>query len=148
MIPVDTQHFPVQRAAVQRYFLWSTVLAILVVFVWLVGTGLVLAPLWALTVGPGLARKQSEALDYRLEGSTLRADSGVFFLRRCAIPVERITDVVLVQGPLMRHLGLWTIRVQTAGAPHAEATLYGVSDPEGTRDAIVAARDAIAQGRR
>ena len=87
-----------------------------------------------------LCPQQANNLRYRLEGSTLRVDGGVFFLFRKSIPLERITDVNLVQGPLMRFCGIWAMQIQTAGSPQCEATLYGVREPEIIRSLILSQR--------
>jgi len=87
-------------------------------------------------------RKFLETLEYRLDAGTLHVCQGVFFRRRKAIPVERITDVVLYQGPIMRRFfGIWWLRIQTAGTGYAwpEATLMALTHPEEARDAILAA---------
>jgi putative membrane protein len=144
MAPVDDQDgFPIDRNRVATYFFWSQVLAIGVVGLMLFGIGLVLAPLYAVTIGAWLPRDQSRALRYWLEGSTLRVDQGVYFLQQKAIPLERITDFALVQGPLMRHFGIWALRIQTAGMGHPtpEAVLYGLSSPFAVRDALLAAKN-------
>ena len=139
--------YDLAREGVQRYFYWITILLILVIGVWFVGLGLVIAVLYALTLGPWLSRKQALALRYWLDGSTLRIDEGVFFLKRKSIPLDRVTDLVLSQGPLMRWCGIWGLRVQTAGSGQQmpEATLYGVRDPERVRDVLLKARDDAAK---
>ena len=90
-----------------------------------------------------LCPQQANNLRYRLEGNTVRADGGVFFLFRKSIPLERITDVALVQGPLLRYFGIWAMRIQTAGSAQCEATLYGVRNPEGVRESILSQRQRI-----
>jgi len=138
--------FAVQREATTRYFYWAQILFIIIVGIWFLGIGLAVAILFALTLGPWLSRRQAEALRYWLDGSTLRVDQGVFFLKRKAIPLDRVTDVVLVQGPLLRWCGIWELRTQTAGTGQAvpEASLYGVVDPERVRDVLLRARDEAA----
>jgi membrane protein YdbS with pleckstrin-like domain len=91
-----------------------------------------------------LARAHSRAISYRLEGKTLRVDSGLIFLSRKAIQLDRITDLNLTRGPLMAMCGIWSIRVQTAGANLPEAILYGLEDPEKVRDLLIAAHDKAA----
>ena len=86
---------------------------------------------------------QAKNLRYRLEGNTLRADSGVFFFSRQSIPLERITDINLVQGPVQRFFGIWAMRIQTAGSAQCEATLYGVREPEKVREQILAQRKNV-----
>jgi membrane protein YdbS with pleckstrin-like domain len=95
------------------------------------------------TFGVWLARQQANNLRYRLEGNTLRADSGVFFFSRQSIPLERITDINLVQGPVQRFFGIWAMRIQTAGSAQCEATLFGVREPESIRELILSKRKSI-----
>ena len=93
--------------------------------------------------GLWLVRRQANSLRYRLEGSTLRADGGVFFLFRKSIPLERITDIALVQGPLLRYFNIWAMQIQTAGSAQCEATLYGVRNPEEMRELILSRRKQV-----
>ena len=135
--------FAIRRKGIARYFYITQILMIIVAGIWFLGAGLVLAVIHAVTLGPWLTKKQSQALAYWLDSGTLRVDQGVFFLKRKAIPLDRVTDVVLAQGPLMRLCGIWELRVQTAGTGQAtpEASLYGVAEPEKVRDELLAARD-------
>ena len=103
----------------------------------------VLAVVYFFTFALWLCRMQATNLRYRLDGDTLRVDGGVFFLFRKSIPLERITDVALVQGPLLRFLEIWEIRVQTAGSQKCEAKMYGVPDPEKVRELILSQRHKI-----
>ncbi len=139
----DSNKFSIKRQQVARYFYITQILIIIVVGIWFLGIGLVLALIHAVTLGPWLSKKQSQALSYWLDGGMLRVDQGVFFLKRKAVPLDRVTDVVLAQGPLMRMCGIWELRVQTAGTGQAmpEASLYGVVEPEKARDILLAARD-------
>jgi len=143
-----TNEFSVRRRQAAWYFYWTQIFLIVIVGIWFLGAGVAVAVLHAFTLGPWLSRKQSQALRYWLEGSTLRVDQGVFFLKRKAIPLDRITDVVLSQGPLMKWCGLWELRVQTAGTGHGvpEASLYGVTEPEAVRDMLLLARDEVVAG--
>jgi membrane protein YdbS with pleckstrin-like domain len=86
-----------------------------------------------------LCQHQANSLRCRLEGSTLRVSSGVFFLYHKSIPLERISDVALVQGPLLRFFGIWEIRVQTSGTAY-EAKFVGVCEPENVREQILSHR--------
>ena len=142
--------YTIDRVRVARYFFWGQFLLVLLGGLCFLGVGLILAPLYAITLGPWLTRKQAEALRYRLDGSTLRIDQGVFFLKRKGIPLDRVTDVGLSQGPLMRHFGVWSLSIQTAGAGAqiAEGMLYGVEDPEAVRDQLLKARDEAARSAR
>ena len=141
-----TYEFTVQRAPATRYFYWSQILFIIVVGVWFIGIGIPIALIHAFTLGPWLSRRQAETLHYWLDGTTLRVDYGVFFLKRKAIPLDRVTDVVLAQGPLLRWCGIWELRIQTAGAgDHVpEASLCALAEPETVRDTLLRARDQAA----
>ena len=92
-----------------------------------------------------LPAKQVAAFRYWLSGTTLRIDEGVVFLKRKSIPLDRITDIVMVQGPIMRMCGVWSLQIQTAGSHQQgpEGALHGVVDPESVRDKLMAARDRI-----
>ena len=144
----EPQEYQIDRVAVAHYFLWIHLLALGIGGLVLFGIGILLAVIYALTLGRWLPKKQAWALRYWLDGSTVRIDEGVFFLKRKAIPLDRVTDVVLSQGPLMRRCGIWALQIQTAGTGHqlAEGVLCGVKDPEAVRDELLAARDA-ARGR-
>ena len=107
------------------------------------GAGIIFAIIYAFTIGTWLPKKQSEALRYWLEGSTLRVEQGVYYLKRKTIPLDRVTDIVLAQGPFKRYFGLWSLKIQTAGrGGKAEAVLIGLENPEEIRNQILQARDA------
>ena len=145
------QHeFEIDREAVYQYILISTSLRITVCGLFAFGAGLLLGPLWFLTLGRWVHRRQADALRYWLDGSTLRINKGFIFLQRKSIPLDRVTDFVLVQGPLARACGVWIIKVQTAGTGQQipEGTLVGVVDTEAARDLLLAKRDEVAEGNR
>lgn len=88
----------------------------------------------------------AKTLRYSLDGSTLRIEEGVLIRRQKSIPLDRVTDLEMIQGPLMRFFGLWKICVQTAGSAQQrpEGVLHGLSEPQRTRDIIMEARDRAA----
>jgi membrane protein YdbS with pleckstrin-like domain len=144
----EPSDYAVERERVARYFYWAHILFILLVGIWFFGAGLVVAVIYAITLGTWLPKKQAENLRYWLDGSTLRVDSGVYFLKRKSIPLDRVTDVALVQGPLLRWCDLWALHIQTAGmGGHsvAEAILYGLDKPEEIRDELIKVRDQAAR---
>lgn len=151
----EAREYQIDRQRVARYLFWSHLLTIAAVGLCLFGIGVVAAPIFALTLGRWLPKKQAEVLRYRLFGSTIRIDQGVFFLKRKAIPLDRVTDVALVQGPLMRRCGVWALQIQTAGTGFhqgglwgaAEGVMHGLRDPEAVRDELLAARDDLLAAR-
>jgi putative membrane protein len=138
--------FQIRRQPVQRYFFWTCTLLTALIGAFIFGYGALAAPVYALTSGPWLSRRQAEVLDYRLRKTHLFVNKGVFFIKRKTIPLDRITDIVLAQGPLLRYFDLWRLDIQTAGSGQraAEAYLYGLTNPEEAKEQILTARDAIA----
>ena len=136
----------IRRDRVQSYFFWSQFIVLCLLGLMTMGVGFVLAIIYALTFGRWLSRWQADKLSYWIDGRTLRVNQGVFFLTRKAIPVDRITDIVLAQGPFLRLFDLWQLRVQTAGtgSQAAEAVLHGVENPDQVRDEILGLRDRAA----
>jgi len=170
----NENEFEINRVAVKRYFmilqsLQCSTIPFMFVFPLLIATFLALTephtfrnpnafqiycllllvifvctPVVLFTFGNRLWQRQANNFRYRLDGDTLRVDGGVFFLFRKSIPLERITDVALVQGPLLRFLGIWEMQIQTAGTGQGcEAKLYGVLDPEKVRELILSRRHKI-----
>ena len=138
--------FEIDRDAVEKYFRATQSLALLLTGFCTFGIGFILA--WIhykkhIEFSRNLCPRQVHALRYRIEGSTLRVDSGLMFLYRRSIPLERIIDVALVQGPLLRHFGIWVLQIQTAGYGTQGARLYGVRNPEEVRELILSQRQRI-----
>jgi len=153
--------FEINRDAVERYFrmgqtgmfllilsmLGSPVILARIVnegdYFAFIYVGIIPTLVYYFTFAGWLCSRQAKNLRYRLDGNVLRAEGGVFFLFRKSIPLERITDVALVQGPLLRFFGIWAMRIQTAGSAQCEATLYGVCEPEKVRELILSQRQGI-----
>lgn len=140
--------FEIQRVPVGRYFYWTSILMTALIGVFIFGFGALAAALYAWTFGPWLSRKQAAILEYELRETHLFVHQGVFFIKRKSIPLDRVTDIVLTQGPLLRYFGLWRLDIQTAGSgqQQAEAYLYGLVNPEQAKEQILNARDRIAIG--
>ena len=139
--------FAIDRTAVTQYFqMIQTASFLPLVLVY--GMGFILAVVYYFTVAIWLYPQRVDAFRYRLDSKTLRVDSGILFWTRKSIPVEQITDVVLVQGRILRYFDIWAMKIQTDSAKNARpaATLYGVKDPEATRDLILSRRDAQERG--
>ncbi|MDR1959514.1 MAG: PH domain-containing protein [Planctomycetaceae bacterium] len=121
------------------------------VFVLVFGIGIVMGIVYLAGIAWWLSPMQAGRRKYRLDDKTLRVDKGVVFLSRKAIPLDRITDIALVQGPVMRYIGIWALQIQTAGnggVATPEAVLYGMFHPEQVREEILTARDAYLESRK
>ena len=64
---------------------------------------------------------------------------GVWFRRTGIVPYDRITNIDIYQGPLMRYFGFSCIKLQTAGysaQARSEITLEGITEAEALRETI------------
>lgn len=91
-------------------------------------------------------RKQYARLRVYLTTRDLKVHRGVLTREEKAIPLEKITDLAVFQGPIMRHFGLKGIRVETAGqsaGPGALVSIIGIEETDGFRDLVLGQRDRI-----
>ena len=80
-----------------------------------------------------------------LTETKLEVRKGVLTRVEKTIPLDKITDLSLKQGPIMRQLGLEALAVETAGqsSPGALVQLAGVVDARRFRDAVLKQRDEV-----
>ena len=116
---------------------WRVLVSLLMV---ITVVGIPFIPFWlsySLWFGP----KYFNGLSARLTTQALELRKGVFNRSESTVPLNRITDLKLHQGPLMRRFGLHGLKVETAGqsGPHAssEGNLLGVVDAAAFRNAIL-----------
>ena len=78
---------------------------------------------------------------YHLNDTEMTWKRGVFFRKTGIVPYNRITNVDIVQGPVMRVFGISHLKIETAGGGasknSAEIQIEGVSDPEPLRQMIM-----------
>ena len=117
------------------------VLVSLIMFVTIVGIPFI--PIWliySLWFGP----KYFDGFSARLTTQALELRKGVFTRSESTIPLNRITDLRLHQGPLMRRFGLHGLKTETAGQSgqnaSSEGNLLGVVDAVAFRNAILRQR--------
>ena len=88
----------------------------------------------------------------RLTTQTVEVRKGVFFRTEATIPLNRITDVRLHDGPLMRHCNIRGLKVETAGSSGAdsgsEGDLIGIIGADEMRDAILLQRQRVLNAER
>lgn len=126
------------------YFMLQTQLLLLVSFI-----TIPLMPIWFL-FGKGIHRRQYEAMGCDLTLRSLNIRKGFFFKIQKNIPLDKITDLAVSEGPLLRYLGLCSLRIETAGGGQGsnmgQALLPGVVDAMGFRDRVLDQRDAVVGG--
>lgn len=122
---------------------------------WVAAAGLVLA---ATVIGIPLAviilpivlvyrRLQYRRMRVILTSRDLKVHRGVLNREEKTIPLEKITDLAVFQGPLMRVFGVKGMRVETAGQSSGDGALVTVVGIEGTeafRDMVLNQRDRVA----
>ena len=77
----------------------------------------------------------------------LKIGKGLLFRTEKAIPLDKITDMQMNQGPLMRYLHLESMSVETAGnagsASGALVSMVGIRDSREFREAVLTQRDRV-----
>ena len=82
----------------------------------------------------------NESITYHLNKTEMTWKRGVWFRRTGIVPYNRITNVDIVQGPLMRLFHISNLKIQTAGASadgNPEISLVGIREPEPLRAVIM-----------
>ncbi len=79
---------------------------------------------------------------YRITGTEIVWRRGVWFRNTGIVPFNRITNVDIIQGPVSRHFGIASLKIQTAGYSGAnqrssEIRLDGIEAFEDMREHIM-----------
>jgi putative membrane protein len=106
--------------------------------------GIPLIPVWYF-IGLALTQRYLRRMRCTLSEKTLQVGKGIFNRVEKTVPLEKITDVGLAQGPVMRYLGLESLSVETAGQSSQGALLklIGVVETRRFRDAVLKQRDKM-----
>lgn len=121
------------------YWLLSVALVLTVTIV-----GIPLLLLW-FPIGFVFTKRHLDRMECLLTEKALKVNKGIFVRVEKTIPLEKITDMGMVQGPIMRYFDLHTLTVETAGqsAEGALVSLTGIKDAKAFREAVLSQRDAI-----
>jgi len=106
--------------------------------------GIPLLPLWFF-IGKAVTGRYLRHMKCVLTEKTLQVGKGAFNRVEKTVPLDQITDLGLVQGPIMRFLGLMSLSVETAGqsSEGALVKLVGIVDTRELRDAVLIQRDTL-----
>lgn len=106
--------------------------------------GIVLLPIWFI-VGGAITRRYLRTYRCTLTNRSLKVAKGLLVKVEKTVPLDRITDLGLVQGPIMRVFDIEALSVETAGQSSTGAlvTLAGIKDGRKFRDAVLAQRDLV-----
>ena len=111
--------------------------------------GVVTIPLvliWFLGVGQAIIRRQYESLECELTERSLNFSRGFLVRIQKNVPLDKITDLAVIEGPILRYLGLVKLKVETAGQSSASGallSLIGIEEPLAFRDAVLRQRDLV-----
>jgi len=115
----------------------------------LLGTiiGIPLIPFWVLGFGQWYSAEDLRRKVCVLTDKALKIKKGVFIQSEKNIPLEKITDITVVQGPLLRHFNLYTLKIETAGQSTAgqanEGLLVGIKNAKEFRNHVLKYRDRM-----
>ncbi|MBO3839602.1 MAG: PH domain-containing protein [Thermoproteota archaeon] len=65
---------------------------------------------------------------YTFTENEIIVERGIWWKHKSIVPYNRITNVDMRQGPLSRALGLWELRIQTAGYHIASGGSFGAAE--------------------
>ena len=91
-------------------------------------------------------RRYYASLEVVLTSRELQVSRGVLNRQEKSIPLEKITDLAVYQGPVMRYMGLKGIQVETAGQSGAGSALVkivGLVNTDAFREAALDQRDKV-----
>ncbi len=111
--------------------------------------GLPLIPIWLLGLGQYVSARRFEHHKARLTTKSLHISVGYLFKVEKHIPLDKIQDLSLREGPILRRLGLAALTVETAGQSQQgtpDANLAGLTDAVAFRDAVLDQRERVVSG--
>ena len=121
------------------YWLLSGALVLTLIIV-----GIPLLLLW-FPIGLVFTKRYLDRMECLLTDKTLIVKKGIFVRIEKTIPLEKITDIGMVQGPIMRYFDLHTLTVETAGqsGQGALVSLTGIKDAKSFREVVLNQRDVM-----
>ncbi len=108
--------------------------------------GIPLAIIWFLGVGQWWARHYFAKLECELGEKSLRYRKGILVQVEKTIPLENIQDVTFIEGPILKHFQLSTLKFETAGQSQGQAhdmQLTGIFNAHEFRQQIMQRREAL-----
>jgi putative membrane protein len=132
------------RAAIKKYYLWqpTIIMACTVVLIPAIPVVLLITFL--------VMDKYLDRLGCTLTERTLEIRKGLLNRVESTVPLEKITDLQMFQGPIMRMLGLHGFKLETAGQSSAPGgalvNMIGITDTPGFRRAVLDQRDRMVDG--
>jgi putative membrane protein len=94
------------------------------------------------------AERYLQSLECVLTDKAVKLKSGIMNKVEKTIPLDKITDLGLSQGPIMRALDIERVSVETAGSssPGALASVIGINGGRAFRDAVMQQKELMTAG--
>jgi putative membrane protein len=109
--------------------------------------GILIIPFWLLGLGQWLSGKFFKTLKCELSEKNLYFSKGMIIHIEKTIPLENIQDVSFLGGPILRSFGLTFIRVETAGGGGHHGSnimsIPGLIDAEEFKNLILLQRERV-----
>ena len=120
----------------------------IIIYWWLVANltllvsfvGIVVMVFWV-PFGWLIHKKQYEHMSAALTDRSVNMRMGWMFKKQQNIPLDKLTDVSIHEGPILNALGVVRMQFETAGA--APFILTGVKNSEQFRDLVLRQRDSL-----
>ena len=127
---------------VKLYWLLSGTITLILTIV-----GIPLLLLW-IPLGLFFTGRYLNSMECTLTDRSLRVKKGLLNRIEKTVPLDKITDLAIRQGPIMRALDLEGLSIETAGQSGTGALvgLVGVRDAKAFRDTVLAQRDRVTAG--
>ena len=92
-----------------------------------------------------LTKRYLDRMDCELTDKSLKVKKGIMVRIEKTIPLEKTTDMGMVQGPIMRIFDLHQLTVETAGQSGTGAlvSLTGILDAKAFREAVLTQREKV-----
>lgn len=106
--------------------------------------GILFLPFWFI-IGKWLTRKYLASHKCTLTERSLKVSKGILTKIEKTVPLDRITDVGIIQGPIMRYFDIEALSVETAGQSSSSSLvqLSAIKDGRKFRDAVLVQRDRV-----
>lgn len=129
---------------VKSYWIWQPVLVLIVIII-----TIPIALLYMIVARFFIDRYLAN-MRCALTERTLDIKKGILNKTESTIPLEKITDLQLFQGPVMRFFGLHGFKVETAGQSSPTGgslvNIVGIVDTKAFRRAVLEQRDRVNSG--
>ena len=102
--------------------------------------GIIIMPIW-IPFGWLVHQKQYEHMSGALTDRSINMRMGWLFKKQQNIPLDKLTDVSIHEGPILNAFGVVRMQFETAGA--APFILTGVKNSDQFRDLVLQQRDSL-----